>query len=340
MPALSGDDGTPSGFNPGVPFGVWGDSGSAGPFAGGNGIIGSSGQSSGVAGFTLADIDRAAGVFGAGPRVGVAGGVAGSNTAPGDRVGVYGTGSNGRDLGGVGVSGHSDTNRGVAGLSRSGPGVFGSSTTAAGVAGLSAQNTGVIGISNDTGVVGLGGFLAGLFFGDVRITGSLSKAGGGFTIDHPGDPANRYLRHSFVESAEMKNLYDGLTTCDDRGEATVSVPEWFETLNTEICYQITAIGTPAPNLFIAAELHDRQFTIAGGSPGLKVSWQLTGVRHDPWAVANPLRAEEEKTGSDRGHYLHPQLYGQSDERSIVAARHADALQDLAHLQQRDTSGPA
>ena len=114
MPSLKGDDGTPSGFSPTVPFGVWGDSGSAAPFGpGGNGVIGSSALSSGIAGFTLADSNRAAGVYGAGPQVGIAGGVTGSNTAPEGRVGVYGTGSNQRNLGGIGVSGESDTAFGV-----------------------------------------------------------------------------------------------------------------------------------------------------------------------------------------------------------------------------------
>ena len=112
MPSVSGDDGTPSGFVPNGPFGVWGDSGSQEQLGGGgNGVIGSAGLSSGVAGFTLDDSSRAAGVFGAGPAVGVAGGVNGSNTAPGGQVGVYGTGSNGQSLGGVGVFGESDTER-------------------------------------------------------------------------------------------------------------------------------------------------------------------------------------------------------------------------------------
>jgi hypothetical protein len=36
---------------------------------------------------------------------------------------------------------------------------------------------------------------AGLFVGRVRVTGFLQKAGGGFTVDHPSDPANKYLSH-------------------------------------------------------------------------------------------------------------------------------------------------
>ena len=127
MPPLTGNDGTPSGFFPNAPFGVWGDSGSAGPFGpGGNGVIGSSALSSGIAGFTFVDSDRASGVYGAGPQVGVAGGVTGSDTAPTGKAGVYGTGSNGRNLGGTGVHGESDTGSGVFGQSLAGVAISGS----------------------------------------------------------------------------------------------------------------------------------------------------------------------------------------------------------------------
>jgi hypothetical protein len=132
-----------------------------------------------VAGFTLDDSSRAAGVFGAGPAVGVAGGVNGSNTAPGGRVGVYGTGSNGQSLGGVGVFGESDTNDGVLGESTSGAGVSGLSTTSAGVLGVSSQNVGLLGIGNGTGIIAAGGPDAGFFFGNVSVTGSISKGGSG-----------------------------------------------------------------------------------------------------------------------------------------------------------------
>jgi hypothetical protein len=334
MAAVTGDDGTPSGFTPSVPFGVWGDSGSQGPFSGGNGVIASSRLSSGVAGFTLEDSNRAAGVFGAGPRVGVAGAVAGSNTAPGDRVGVYGTGANGLDLGGVGVHGESDTDVGVIGESTSGSGVLGRNSTGsgAGVVGVSGQNIGLLGISSGAGVVGLGGINAGLFFGDVQVTGTITKGGGGFTIDHPLDPANRYLRHSFVESSEMKNLYDGIVICDADGTATVTVPEWFESLNTGFRYQLTPIGGPGPNLHIATELRDHQFKLAGGTPRLKVSWQVTGVRQDAWAAANPMVVEDDKSAAARGRYLHPEAHGQPRDRSTAAAYHAEAAQHMARVQ--------
>jgi hypothetical protein len=329
MPVCKCDDGTPSGFVPAVPFGVWGDSGS-GLFSG-NGVIGSSQQSSGVFGLTLSDFPNAAGVYGAGVTVGAAGGLTGSNTVPRRKVGLYGTGSNGRRLGGVGVQGESDTSTGVFGTSISGTGVSGDSNdgigvsgfsqTRAAVLGLSSQGTGVLGVSNDVGVVALGGELAGLFFGDVRITGSLFKGGGGFEIDHPLVPADKYLRHSFVESPDRKNVYDGIATCNRRGEATVTLPKWFDALNADFRYQLTPIGASAPDLFIAEEIKDQRFRIAGGSAGLKVSWQVTGIRCDPWAEANPLHVEERKPRKDKGRYLHPEAHGLSGDRGVAQARH-------------------
>jgi hypothetical protein len=56
-------------------------------------------------------------------------------------------------------------------------------------------------------------------------------------------------------------------------------------------YSLTAIGAPAPNLYIAQEVTNNSFEIAGGAPGMKVSWQVTGIRQDAFAKANPLKVE-------------------------------------------------
>jgi hypothetical protein len=102
-----------------------------------------------------------------------------------------------------------------------------------------------------------------------------------------------YLAHSFVESSEMKNIYDGVVELNDRSEAVVELPRWFDALNGDFRYQLTPIGTPGPELQIAKELADKNFRIAGGSPGLKVSWQVTGVRKDPGQ--SPTQSELRKT---------------------------------------------
>jgi len=157
---------------------------------------------------------------------------------------------------------------------------------------------------------------AGYFSGNVHVVGSLSKGGGAFKIDHPLDPENKYLQHSFVESPDMMNIYNGNTILDSRGEADIELPEWFEVLNRDFRYQLTAIGAPGPNLYVAEEIHDNRFRIAGGISGMKVSWQVTGVRKDPWAEANRIQVEVDKNRDEKGKYMHPEVYDQSIERSV------------------------
>jgi hypothetical protein len=65
--------------------------------------------------------------------------------------------------------------------------------------------------------------LAGNFTGDVEITGTLNGSAPEVKIDHPLDPANKYLLHASVGSSEMKNMYDGTVTTDSQGHATVRV---------------------------------------------------------------------------------------------------------------------
>jgi hypothetical protein len=165
--------------------------------------------------------------------------------------------------------------------------------------------------------------LAAQFLGRVTIseslivTGSIQKGGGSFKIDHPLDPTNKFLYHSFVESPDMMNVYNGNVTLDANGEATIQMPEWFESLNKDFRYQLTSMGAPGPNLYVAEEVTDNHFKIAGGSAGAKVSWQVTGIRQDAWASAHRIQVEEEKPPNERGTYLHPELFGQSAETSLA-----------------------
>lgn len=168
---------------------------------------------------------------------------------------------------------------------------------------------------NSRGVVALAP-TAGLFNGNVDVHGTLTKSAGAFKIDHPLDPGNKYLTHSLVESPDMMNIYNGIVTLNSRGEAWVSLPDWFEALNADFRYQLTAIGGPSPNLYIAMEISKSRFKIAGGRAGGKVSWQVTGIRHDAYAEAHRLKVEEAKAPEDRGHYLHPDLFKQPTEKSI------------------------
>jgi hypothetical protein len=225
---------------------------------------------------------------------------------------------------GYGVHGRSSRSVGVAGDSYSDAGMRGSSSIGYGVYGHSYRGYGVYGHS-DRG-------LAAYLDGNVRITGRLQKGGGSFKIDHLLDPANKYLSHSFVESPDMKNVYDGLVVLDNKGEAVIELPDWFGALNKDFRYQLTAIGAPGPSLHIAEEISDAdttanysgnsssnknsRFKVAGGTSGMKVSWQVTGIRKDPYAKAHRIQVEEDKPANERGYYIYPDLYGKAAEKGI------------------------
>lgn len=179
------------------------------------------------------------------------------------------------------------------------------------------------------------GSYAAEFYGNVYVSGTLSKTAGSFKIDHPLDPANKYLSHSFVESPDMKNIYDGVAVLDGNGEAVVTLPAWFEALNRDFRYQLTSMGGPGPNLYIAAEVSGNQFKIAGGAPNGKVSWQVTGIRHDTYANAHRIPVEEDKPANLKGTYISAAEYNQPAEKSELLASHPE----LAKKQQQQPAQP-
>jgi hypothetical protein len=188
---------------------------------------------------------------------------------------------------------------------------------------------------------------AGYFWGRVEVTGPLVKTGGGFRIDHPADPGGKYLNHSFVESSERKNVYDGIAVLDARGGAVVRLPAWVEAANRDFRYQLTPIGAPAPDLHVAEEIARGRFRIAGGKRRMRVCWQVTGVRKDVWADANPVEVEEKKAGVERGTYLHPTLHGKPESRDVERARNPERARridwmrrEAAASQQRTSPRPA
>jgi hypothetical protein len=156
--------------------------------------------------------------------------------------------------------------------------------------------------------------------GDAEVFGTLSKSGGSFKIDHPVDPGNKYLYHSFVESPDMKNVYDGTVTLDSKGQATVGLPDWFESLNRDFRYTLTALDEPAPDLHISSRVANGAFSIAGGKSNQEVSWQVTGIRQDAWANANRIPVEVDKKAEDQGRYLHPELFGGEAITALAKAR--------------------
>lgn len=271
-------------------------------------------------------------------------GVYGYNTSGGR--GVHGYSSNdvgvyGETTSGTGVYG-SHTNKGNYGyLGTSNYGAYGESSSNYGVRGISSSSYGVYATSTSSTAVRAirtgGGDYAGRFSGNVEITGTLSKGAGSFKIDHPLDPENKYLYHSFVESPDMMNIYNGNITLDRNGEAWVELPAWFEALNKDFHYQLTAIGVPGPNLYIAQKISNNRFKIAGGSAGMEVSWQVTGIRHDPFAEAHRIAVEANKTGAERGKYLYAREYGVSETMGIEYEELQQMEQELKMMSERHRS---
>jgi hypothetical protein len=149
--------------------------------------------------------------------------------------------------------------------------------------------------------------------GNVVVNGNLSKGGGSFKIDHPLDPQNKYLYHSFVESPDMMNIYNGNIVTDAAGKATVQLPDYFEALNMEFRYQLTVIGSFSQAI-VSKEVAANKFEIATSTPNVKVSWQVTGVRHDAFANENRIPNTVEKAAKDKGTYLHPKAFNQPESK--------------------------
>lgn len=166
------------------------------------------------------------------------------------------------------------------------------------------QGSSVPGAGWGIGVVGQGGWYGVASMGDFTATGV--KA---FTIDHPQDPENKVLRHFSIESNEVLNLYRGVVMLDGNGQAIVELPNYFDEINTNVSYQLTAIGTPTQP-YVLSEVSGNTFEVAG-APNTKVSWTVYADRNDPYIQQHPESTQVEvlKTGDRQGKYMDPESYG-------------------------------
>jgi hypothetical protein len=224
-----------------------------------------------------------------------------ANAASGVTVGVIGQADSPEGTGVFGGTGATTGN---------GWGVWGysNSTSGIGVRGLAAAPSGV--------TVGVHGIAmspdgwAGYFDGDLGVTGQKL-----FQIDHPLDPANKYLNHYCAEGPEPVLIYRGNIVLDGNGEASVTLPAYFDAINRDVHYQLTCVGRFA-TVYIAEEIVNNRFKIAGGKPGVKVSWTVMGTRNDRSAQRSGLPVEVEKSPLQRGKYLQPELYDLPEEMGI------------------------
>jgi hypothetical protein len=281
-----------------------------------------------------------------GQTTGQARGVTGEATAA-STTDVAVRGNNLRTTGGIGVEG--EGYNGVSGLTSRNDGyaIFGenlgvanvasgtnNATAIAGLGGigvngqtLNPQLVGVLGQNFDLGVtfnnigvlgqsetgVGVWGDNLDASYIAVFANGELGAAGlKTFMIDHPADPANKYLKHFSIESNEVLNLYRGTIQLNENGEAVVEMPSYFDLVNKDFSYQLTSIGVASPNLYISSEMENGKFAISGGKPGQKVSWTVYADRNDPYVQQHPEKTavEVDKREGEKGKYLQPDLYKQ------------------------------
>jgi hypothetical protein len=122
-----------------------------------------------------------------------------------------------------------------------------------------------------------------------------------FRIQHP-EKEGKVLYHAAIESDQRINKYSGNTRTDDEGRAVVELPDYVQLVNKDFRYNLTVIGTFAQAI-VAEEFEDDRFVIETDEPNVKVSWELTGVRDDPYARENPYKpvrdAQKEKPSEQR-----------------------------------------
>ena len=131
----------------------------------------------------------------------------------------------------------------------------------------------------------------------------------------------------------MMNLYKGNVILDSDGKATVVMPDYFEALNIEYNYQLTCVGGYAP-VYISQEISGNQFEIAGGTAGLKICWEVSGVRNDAYARNHPIEVEVEKNDDEKGKYIFPEDFGKPESMKIGYEEEQKRIQEEKKIRSR------
>ena len=140
-----------------------------------------------------------------------------------------------------------------------------------------------------------------------------------FAIDHPLDPENQILFHYSSESPQPQNFYNGIVRTDERGYATITLPDYFAEINREPRYTLTVLDEGDSEDFVLAKVVSKikgnQFVIRTSAPSVEVSWEVKAVRNDRY-VQECGAPESVDKGKRRGKYLMPRLYGMPDSASM------------------------
>lgn len=152
----------------------------------------------------------------------------------------------------------------------------------------------------------------------IHAFGEIVGSSKSFMIDHPIDPANKFLKHFSIESDEALLIYRGQAELDEQGRAIVQLKDYQNAIIKNVTYNLTAIGSPTV-FYIERELDDQgQFIIAGNKLGAKVNWTIYAQRDDAYFTTYPSKQiiEIEKPDEYKGMYIHPEAHGKSMEHAM------------------------
>lgn len=129
--------------------------------------------------------------------------------------------------------------------------------------------------------------------GDVAFAGTVSKGGGSFDIDHPLDPENRDLIHSFIEGPRADLIYRGRVQLED-GQAVVDIdlashmtPGTFAALTKHAQAQVFIQNEGPGWSAVRGQLSGGTLTIEAQNNGSqdRVSWLVIAERNDAFYLA-------------------------------------------------------
>jgi hypothetical protein len=139
-------------------------------------------------------------------------------------------------------------------------------------------------------------------------------------IDHPSHLLTESIFHAQVESNEYRLVYFGTKTCNASGEAAVAMPSWFADICDvdEVSYALTPVSLYKP-YYVKTPISSGSpmtFVIAGGELNSIVSWQISALRKDKFALDSPIVVEQDK-GDNVGYYNYKDFITKTDPNGQV-----------------------